>query len=89
MTIDKVEVTMRVGDKLQVWDEEKVVCLGWGKIILIAIHHFDGEQIPFIQLESGKKLWGTECHYISEKKAIGIGARLFRNIMRGRSNNGK
>lgn len=77
---------MKKGDKVQVWDEENHKPLGWGTIIEIAVSAKDlssgktPEGIPFIQLDSGKKIWGDECSWIEEKKAIEIGVRLFRDI---------
>jgi hypothetical protein len=38
-------------------------------------------QIPLIKLEkTGEKIWGDRCDWISEKKAIETGIRLFRDI---------
>jgi len=78
---------MKEGDLVQVWDEEKHNCLGWGKIIKLAFQAKDifkgakaPDPIPLIQLESGKTIWGDRCHWITEKKAIDIGVRLFRDI---------
>lgn len=69
---------MKINDVVQAWSETEKKCLGWGKIIRIA--ESDKEEIPLIQLESGKKIWGDRCYYISEKKAMEIGARIFKDI---------
>lgn len=77
---------MKIGDKVQVWNEATHQCLGWGTIIEIAVSAEQlasgktPEGIPRIQLESGKKIWGNRCHWIEEKKACEIGVRLFRDI---------
>lgn len=72
---------MKIGDKVQCWSDSKSQYLGWGKIIQIGISIMDLKtKIPFIQLESGKKIWGSRVYWISEKKAIEIGVRLFRDI---------
>jgi len=77
---------MKKGDKVQVWDEEKHTCLGWGTVVEIAVSAKDiilgktPEGIPLIQLESGEKIWGDRCSWITEKRAIEVGIRLFRDI---------
>lgn len=71
---------MREGEKVQVWDEVAHRCMGWGTIIRIAYSAIDKEEIPLIQLAFGKTIWGNRCYWITEKKAIEIGVRLFRDI---------
>ena len=71
---------MKIGDKVQVWDEETHKPLGWGIIIEIAVSVKNKEEIPLIQLDSGKKIWGDRYDWIEEKKAVEIGVRLFRDI---------
>jgi len=71
---------MKEGDKVQAWSEENHICLGWGTIIRVAISVKDHKEIPLIQLEGGKTIWGNKCYWIEEKKAIEIGVRLFRDI---------
>jgi len=73
---------MKIGDKVQVWSEEDHTCLGWGIIILIASKVKDLEDLPFIQLYSGEKIWGDRCYWITEKKAIEVGVRLFHDIFK-------
>lgn len=80
---------MKIGEKVQCWDESNHTCIGWGTIVRIA-YTVAGETskgfilkkkgIPLIQLESGKTIWGDRCSYIEEKKACEIGVRLFRDI---------
>ena len=72
--------TMKLGGKVQVWDEEKHKPLGWGTIIKVAYSAETKEGIPLIELESGKTIWGDRCDWIEEKKACEIGVRLFRDI---------
>ncbi|MCK4759017.1 MAG: hypothetical protein KAT69_03165 [Candidatus Aminicenantes bacterium] len=73
-------MSLNIGSKVQVWDEVTHQCLGWGIIISVAGKVKDQEDIPFIQLESGKKIWGDRCHYIEEKKAIEIGLNVFKAV---------
>lgn len=73
---------IRIGEKVQVWDSTDFICLGWGEIIQIAVRERDKEEIPLIQLESGKKVWGDKVSWILEKKAISIGVRIFTNLTR-------
>lgn len=76
---------MKEGDKVQVWDGERHKPLGWGTIVRIGYSVKDPKQeIPLIQLESGKTIWGNRCDWIEEKKAVEIGVRLFRDIHKGR-----
>lgn len=71
---------MKVLDKVQVWDDKERKYLGWGTIIQIAVAVKNHEEIPLIQLESGKKVWGDRCFWIGEKRAIEIGLRIFRDL---------
>ena len=72
---------MKIGDKVQVWSENNHVCLGWGKVIRLAISIKNRkEATPLIELESGKTIWGDCCFYIDEKKAIEIGLNVFRAV---------
>ena len=77
---------MKIGDKVQVWIDSKREYLGWGTVISIAVSVKDlisgktPEGIPFIQLESGKRIWGDHCYWITEKKIAEVGVRLFREI---------
>jgi hypothetical protein len=79
---------MKLGDKVQVWDEKSHKPLGWGTIVQIGLKAEEviagrvKEQIPLIQLEDGKKIWGDRCDWITEKKAIDVGVRLFRDIFK-------
>lgn len=74
---------MKEGDKVQVWSETEKKCLGWGTIIQIAKRISDKEKIPLIQLEESRTtIWGDQCYWIEEKKAIEIGVRLFHDIYR-------
>lgn len=70
---------MKKGDIVQVWDEERNICLGWGSVIQIGLSVRDHE-IPLIQLESGKKVWGNRVYWIEEKKAFEIGLRIFKDL---------
>lgn len=72
---------MKIGDKVQVWSETEYKCLGWGKIIAIAILEPDKEEVPLIQLENGRQIWGNKCGWIEEKKAIEIGVNVFLKTM--------
>ncbi len=80
---------MKKGDKVQVWNEERHICLGWGTVIELAVSAKDlssgktPESIPLIQLESGKTIWGDRCNWIEEKKAAEIGVRFFKTVMKG------
>ena len=78
---------MKEGDRVQVWDSDSYKCLGWGTITKLAHQAKDistGERsldpIPLIELESGVKIWGDRCDWITEKKVAEIGVRLFRDI---------
>ena len=71
---------MKEGDKVQVWDEFTHSCLGWGTIIKVAYSAETKEGVPLIQLESGKTIWGDRCYWLTEKKGIEIGVRLFHDI---------
>lgn len=79
-------MSIKIGSKVQCWDENKHTCIGWGTVVQIAVSAEQlasgktPEGIPLIQLESGKTIWGDRCHWIEEKKAIEIGVRLFRDI---------
>ena len=73
--------TMKLGDKVQVWSENNHICLGWGKVIRLVLSIKNRKEVtPLIELESGKTIWGDQCYWIEEKKAIEIGVRLFRDI---------
>jgi len=56
---------MKTGDRVRVWDEKKVVCYGWGRIIAIANRIGDRKEVPLIALEgeNKKKIWGDECYW--------------------------
>jgi len=71
---------MKIGDKVQVWDEVAHQSLGWGTIIRTAHSMMSKEEIPLIKLDTGKMIWGNRCYWIEEKKAIEIGIKLFREI---------
>ena len=77
---------MKIGDRVRVWDEENHRSLGWGTVIAIAVSVKDiisgktPEGIPFIQLESGEKIWGDKCGWFTEEQVAAIGVRLFREI---------
>lgn len=69
---------MEKGEKVQVWDTVDFYCLGWGTIIQIAIREKDKKEIPLIQLEeTGEKFWGDKVAWITEKKAMEVGLRIF------------
>ena len=71
----------KIGDKVQAWDSKDFTCLGWGEIIVIGMGQYGNlKEIPLIQLESGKKIWGDRCAWIPEKKAAEIGVRIFRDL---------
>lgn len=78
---------MKIGDTVQVWSETEYKCLGWGKIIAIAFREpeygkIDKEKVPLIQLEKGfGKIWGDQCGWITEKKAVEIGLNIFLRTM--------
>lgn len=75
---------MDIGDRVYVWDEKKHLPLGWGKIIAIAERVSDARQTPCIKLEkTGEKIWGDRCGWMFERKAIEIGAHLFRDVTGG------
>lgn len=76
---------MKTGDRVQVFDETRHVCLGWGTIVQIARNTHTDEDVPLIMLEgkSQRKIWGDRCAWIPEKKAAEIGVRLFQDMMRG------
>jgi len=71
---------MKIGDKVQVWNEATHQCLGWGTIIQIAVSAKDHEEIPLIQLESGKRIWGGRRAWITEEVAVKAGIRIWRAI---------
>ena len=73
---------MKEGDLVQVWDDEKHICVGWGVVIATAYREANKEKVPLIQLEKGnRKIWGDEgIYWIEEKRAIEIGVRLFKDI---------
>ena len=71
---------MKIGDKVQVWDEVAHVSMGWGTIIRTAFSAMSKEEIPLIKLDTGKMIWGNRCYWIEEKKACEIGVRLFQDI---------
>ena len=75
-------MSIHIGDKVQVWSETEYKCLGWGTIIRLVISVKNKEETPLIQLESGKTIWGDQCSYISEKKAIEIGLNIFKAVMK-------
>lgn len=72
---------MKIGDKVQAWSETEYKCLGWGKIIGIGIAWKDKEEIPLIQLENGRQIWGNKCGWIGEKKAVEIGLNVWLKTM--------
>lgn len=71
---------MKKGERIQVWDDGNINLIGWGTIIAIAFDIGNRKEIPLIQLESGKKIWGDKCFWIPEKKAKEIGLRIFQDI---------
>lgn len=74
-------MSLKLGSKVQVWSENNHVCLGWGKVIRLALSIKNRKEVtPLIQLESGKTIWGDSCSWIEEKRAIEIGVRLFKDI---------
>jgi len=73
--------SIKINDIVQVWSETEYKCLGWGTIIKIAYSEETKEGIPLIQLESGKTIWGDQCGWIEEKKAIEIGLNVFLKTM--------
>lgn len=74
---------IEIGQKVQVWGDEQSICLGWGMIIRISIRESDKVGIPLIELESGRKVWGNQVFWITDRKAAEIGARIFKNTMKG------
>ena len=72
---------MNIGDTVQVWSETEYKCLGWGKIIEIAVAWKNEEEIPLIQLENGRRIWGDRCGWITEKRAVEIGLNIFLKTM--------
>lgn len=72
---------MKEGDLVQVWDDKEHICLGWGKIIKIAYSQETKEGTPLIELETGKTIWGDQCYWITEKKAVEIGLNVWLKTM--------
>ena len=76
---------MKKGERVQVWDTTDFLCLGWGTIILIATRQKDKEDLPFIHLDSGEKVWGDKVAWITEEKAMKIGRTIFLDILKEQS----
>lgn len=73
-------MSIEIGSKVQCWDENNHTCIGWGTVIRLDTLVKENGEIPLIQLESGKKIWGDRCAYIEEKKAIDIGLNVFKAV---------
>jgi len=73
-------MSIKIGDKVQCWDEANYNCIGWGKIIRVGISTKDQEEIPLIQLENGRLIWGNLCAWITEEAAIKAGIRIWKAI---------
>lgn len=72
---------MKIGDKVQAWSDKEKKCLGWGTIDEIARSTVTNEEVPLIKLESGKMIWGDDCYWIDEKKAIEIGLNVYKAVI--------
>jgi len=73
---------MKRGDRVQVWDEKKVKCLGWGTIIEMTHPFYAPEEtVVFVTLDKSKKLvYGNKYQFIPEKKAIEISERIYKDL---------
>jgi len=71
------EAKMKIGDRLQVWDDKEIVCLGWGEVIGIGVGC--KKEIPLI--DTGNKLiWENDYFCIPEKKALEIARRIEKDL---------
>jgi len=73
---------MKRDDKVQVWDEKKVKCLGWGTVIEI-VHPVSvlKKIMIFVMLDKSKKVvHGDRYQFIPEKKAIEISERIYGDL---------
>ena len=62
-------------DKVQVWDEWKHICLGWGEVIEMAYPVTDPKKLTVFVILKEKKydcrvVWGNRYNIVSEKKAL-------------------
>ena len=75
-------MSIKIGERVQVWSDSERQCLGWGEVIRVGISAKDQEEIPLIKMEDdGRVIWGNHCFWISEKKAIEIGVNIFKKTM--------
>lgn len=79
---------LKWGDRVQVWDEKKVVCLGWGTVIELAYPINNRKKLTaFVMLDDKKKasktdgcVWGDKYQFIPEKKAFEITRRIEKDL---------
>lgn len=75
-------------DRVQVWDEKEIVCLGWGTVIEIARPATDINKLTvFVLLDNKGKafsktgvVWGDRYDFIPEKKAIEIAKQIEKDL---------
>jgi len=73
---------LKLGEKVQVWDDKRACCLGWGKVVAIGTSD-SGERVPLIKVRGiDRVLKATEYNVIPAEKAIRIAKRITRDLER-------
>jgi len=80
---------LKRGERVQVWDEEKKICLGWGIVIELANPITNPEKEVVFVMVGKECLWGDKYHLIPEAEAIKISERILKDIRQAATSNVK
>jgi len=72
---------MKEGDIVQVWDDKKAECLGWGRIVAFGVGAKKGVPLIILEARDEQFVWGDEYFWLTKEKAIEISKRIFRDII--------
>lgn len=75
----KKEAKMKIGDRVQVWDDKNFICLGWGEVIGIGVGCKKG--VPLV-IVGTNLIWGDDpkYHVIPVEKVYQIIARMEKDL---------
>lgn len=71
------EAKMKKGDIVQIWDDKKIICLGWGEVIGIGVDC--NKEIPLINV-GNKLIWKNDYFCIPEEKVFRIVKRIEKDL---------